>query len=64
MAKPVATNSEEIELILRFLTAAERRCFAEERSLPLKRKDALAALSWLHALTGKINEDGSLIGKE
>lgn len=60
MSAPVTKTTDEDDVILRFLAAAEQRVKNHNGRIPMNSSRANAALSWLRGLVGKINEDGSL----
>jgi hypothetical protein len=64
MAEPVTTTTEQDDVILRFLAAADMRRNVYGGRIQLNPKGAAIAMSWLRGLVGKINDDGSLIGNQ
>lgn len=60
MATPVSRTTDDDDLILRFLSAAEARVDSHNGRVPLNKRDAIMAISWMRGLVGKINENGTL----
>ncbi len=61
--QPVTTKTDEDDVILRFLRAADARAANYGGRVPLNTKECRAAISWLRALVGRLNDDGSLEGQ-
>lgn len=56
----VTRTTDEDDVILRFLSAAEARVKVDPGRIPMNSKEATAAISWLRGLVGRLNENGSL----
>ena len=59
MAEPVTTRTDEDDLLLRFLQAADARIDRNNKN-PINKHSSRAVISWLRGLVGRINDDGSL----
>jgi hypothetical protein len=58
MPSPITATTDEDDLLLRFLKAAEHR--AGGRDCPFNRKESMTAIAWLRGLVGRLNEDGTV----
>lgn len=58
----VTRTTDEDDVIMRFLSAAENRMENHAGRIPFDAKTGKLVTSWLRALVGDINDDGTLGG--
>ena len=60
MSEPVSRTTDDDDLLLRFLSAAETRIKEHNNRVPFNIEHGIPVIGWLRALVGRLNDDGSI----